>query len=282
MIEKVYRKKFKVLVALLVILVIFAALLGYDLIAEYAVEFSARTTPSYAREDLSDVLAKERFSQEDYAFLYRQTGLGRAAIDALERERIPEFQDALFYEGSPHHTKVTFFSKRDRMFYKGGDAPLAPLEAGDVLLSSATHTAGWRHGHAAIVLDSEGDLLESIVVGQDSCITKSGARWFATTANFILLRLKDVSAQERAAVAEAARQNLVGVPYSLTVGIFSKKDQGDTPSATQCAHIVWQAFYNFGYDIDSNGGALVTARDIARSDLFEVVQVYGFDVDKLW
>lgn len=270
------------MVALLVILVIFAALLGYDLIAEYAVEFSARTTPSYAREDLSDVLAKETFSKEDYAFLYRQTGLGKAAIDALERERIPAFQEALFYEGAPHHTNVTLFSKRDRMFYKGGDAPLAPLEAGDVLLSSATHTAGWRHGHAAIVLNSEGDLLESIVVGRDSCITQNGARWFTTTANFILLRLKNVSAQERAAVAEAAKEGLVGVPYSLTVGIFSKKDQGDTPSATQCAHIVWQAFYNLGYDVDSNGGALVTARDIARSDLFEVVQVYGFDVDKLW
>ena len=57
---------------------------------------------------------------------------------------------------------------------------------------------------------------------------------------------------------------------------------GRRPYATHCSHLVWQAYKHFGYDIDSDGGPLVTCNDIARSDLLEVVQVYGFDPDALW
>ena len=45
---------------------------------------------------------------------------------------------------------------------------------------------------------------------------------------------------------------------------------------------MWQAYFNFGYDLDSNGGAIVVPKDIATSPLLEVVQVYGFDPDRLW
>ena len=33
----------------------------------------------------------------------------------------------------------------------------------------------------------------------------------------------------------------------------------------------------FGYDLDSDGGRLVTSADLLHSDLLEVVQVYGMD-----
>ena len=39
---------------------------------------------------------------------------------------------------------------------------------------------------------------------------------------------------------------------------------------------------NAGYDLDPTGGPLVTPDDIANSPYLEVVQIYGFDPDKLW
>jgi hypothetical protein len=39
---------------------------------------------------------------------------------------------------------------------------------------------------------------------------------------------------------------------------------------------VWYAWQVFGYDLDSDGGRLVTVEDIWESDLLEIVQVYGF------
>ena len=38
----------------------------------------------------------------------------------------------------------------------------------------------------------------------------------------------------------------------------------------------------YGYDIDSDGGPVCTTRDIVHSDLFEVVQVFGFDPQNIW
>ncbi len=284
MIAPRYKRKFRICIVFLVLLTLVAALLGYDLVAEYMVEFSARVLPDYAREALSPVVQKQTLTEEDYRFLYLQTGLGKPAVDALraEGDTLKLYQDAFFYQGEPHHTRVSAVTKRDRMFYRNGRAPIAPLEAGDVLVSSATHSFGWRHGHAALVLNERGDLLESVAIGLDSFITPDGISWFQTTANFMLLRLKDVSKEERAQIAAKAQETLVGVPYSLTVGVLSKKDQGEHPKHTQCAHIVWQALKNCGFDTDSNGGKVVVARDMARSPLFEVVQVYGFDPIELW
>ncbi len=71
MIAKQYKKGYRACVAFLVILLFFAALLGYDLIAEYVVDLSVRTVPSYAKEDLTPVLSKAEWTEEDYAYLYR-------------------------------------------------------------------------------------------------------------------------------------------------------------------------------------------------------------------
>lgn len=284
--NKKYRRTIKLYTVFLAILLFFAAVLGYILIAEYTVEFSARVTPSYARADITYLVQKSSWTEEDYTLLYRQTGLGKSALDALKRENgdILAFQDALFYEGEIEHESVVFTTKRDKMSYtlsESGFAPIAPLETGDVLVSSACHSFGWRNGHAAIVTDEYGTLLESVSLGKNSRLADS-VDWFRSSPNFIVLRLKGVSKEDRAKIGETAAKTLNNVPYSLTVGIFSPKDQGPDAKETQCAHLVWQAYYNFGYDIDSNGGPLVVPQDIALSDLFEVVQVYGFDVDTLW
>ena len=74
---------------------------------------------------------------------------------------------------------------------------------------------------------------------------------------------------------------LLGITYDPTVGVLSRK-YNEEIGATQCAHIFWYAFYKHGYDIDSNGGAVVTPKDIANSEYFEVVQVSGFNPQTLW
>ena len=283
---KVVRRIAFVLLAVLFGIIAFLALLcAALLIADAAVDASARVLPSYAREDIAQLLEQESWSESDYETLYLQTGLGRAALDEMkdDPERILTFQDALFYDGDLAHEEVAVTTKRDIFADTRYRAPMVDLQDGDVLITSTCHSFGWRNGHAALVVNgANGSLLESVSLGIPSTITAYGSDWFCYGTNFIVLRLKDAGEEARAEIAQTARERLYNVPYSLTVGFLSPKDQGETPQGTHCSHLVWQAYHYFGYDIDSDGGPLCTAQDIARSDLFEVVQVFGFDPVKLW
>lgn len=283
---KVVRRIAFVLLAVLFGIIAFLALLcAALLIADAAVDASARVLPSYAREDIAQLLERESWSESDYETLYLQTGLGRAALDEMkdDPERILTFQDALFYDGDLAHEEVAVTTKRDIFADTRYRAPMVDLQDGDVLITSTCHSFGWRNGHAALVVNgANGSLLESVSLGIPSTITAYGSDWFCYGTNFMVLRLKDAGEEARAEIAQTARERLYNVPYSLTVGFLSPKDQGETPQGTHCSHLVWQAYHYFGYDIDSDGGPLCTAQDISRSDLFEVVQVFGFDPVKLW
>ncbi len=52
---------------------------------------------------------------------------------------------------------------------------------------------------------------------------------------------------------------------------------GSLPEGTHCAHLVWYAYKQFGYNVDSDGGFITTPRDLYNSDLWEVIQVYGME-----
>lgn len=284
----------------LVILILLAALDGSLLFANILSERSAHAAPSYERTDIVSALKKTDRTDEDYELLYLQTGLSRKGIERLENncllqtefvQSVLEFQDAFFTEYTHRHEIVSPVTTRDILAVEQDGktefvyAPMALLETGDVIVSSVCHSFGWRHGHSALVVDAENSLvLESVTVGANSTVSKSGMLWFRESANFMVLRLKDEYRAEvdPAEVAVQALNDLSNIPYSLTLGIFHKKDQGTKPKYTHCSHLVWQAYKNFGIDIDSNGGALVSSRDIARSKYFEVVQVFGFDPVKLW
>lgn len=286
--NKRYKRLYRTCAVLLTVLCLLFALGAGLLIADGVCERYARVLPSYAREEIGEIAFQKEWSEEDYRTLYLQTGLGKSALDALKnnRAKILEYQDALFYRGEITHVQVSFTTKQDKV--RGYSAPLIDLQAGDVLVSSSCHTYGWRNGHAALAV-SPVTLLESMSLGTPSRLSTGGVNWFRSASNFIVLRLKPESvpegtdvASEGKRIAELARETLVNVPYSLFVGVFTKKDLGQNPKATHCSHLVWQAFQNCGYDIDANGGGICLARDIARSPLFEVVQVYGFDPIKLW
>ncbi len=275
---------------LLAIWILLACVAVAMMIASYTVEFTARVLPDYAREDLSPVLEKDVWTEEDYAFLFRQTGLNKPALDDLKKRsaskaEYEKYQEAFFYEGTIIHDMAAFTTPHDAMeedFY----FPVAPLHDGDVIFSSTCHTFGWRNGHAALIVDAkQGLTFESFAPGTPSGY--GSVKWFLNSSNFMVLRLKEEYRLQTdpTEIAKAARETLMDVPYDLTVGVLSPKDQckdGRTPTATQCGHIVWQAFKNFGYDVDANGGLVVVPRDIARSPYFEVVQINGFSVDKLW
>ncbi len=286
------RKGRKVLVIILSIVTclcfVVTAVGVFFAIASGVCEADARVVPSYAMTDLAPLIEKDVWTDEDYETIYRQTGLTRAGADTVPREELPDFQRALFYDGEVRHDEDGSVTPHDAMFGPSGEdfvAPIVPLEAGDILITSTTHLFGWRLGHAALVLDSAGTLLQSTEIGAESGVSGNGARWFRRSANFMVLRLKDADRETRAAIAEAATERLQGIPYNVFVGFFTPKDQckdGRTPNATHCAHLVWQSFMNAGYDLDSTGGPLVVPRDISRSPLLEVLQVYGFDLDEHW
>ncbi len=168
---------------------------------------------------------------------------------------------------------IMFLVKRDYAINEdGGRAKavrLPELEDGDVLVTDAVFCLGWRHGHAAIVVDAkQGITLEAFAVGTTSDFDKTEQWEYYPRVR--VLRLK-ASKETREQIAEYAKTELVGIPYRLITGMIDDKDMKENYWGTQCAHLVWLAFYHFGYDVDGDGGWLVTPYDLAISEQFEVV-----------
>lgn len=296
----IYKRIRAVLAVLLGLLVLLACADGVLLYGALTCDNAARTLPPYPKISLDGILAKDRaeWTDEDYETVSRQTGLFlRETIDGYSAQTLRDFQRGFFFEGElRHHTVVDGVVYHDVLYdpETGGmfSMPIVDPQPGDVLITSTSHTLGWRNGHAALVLTNR-QILQSYVIGTKSVINNfqesNALPWFQTSANFIVLRLKREAgesdedyAARRTEIAVGARKNLVGVVYSLTCGVFTPKDQGEHPVDTYCSHIVWQAFKNCGYDIDGDGGPICTPHGITVSDCFDVVQVYGFDPDKLW
>lgn len=165
---------------------------------------------------------------------------------------------------------------REECFINGQGEPvrgfdITDVKPGDVFVTASTHSLAWRHGHVAIVTGTEPlQTLEAEVLGTKSRIVEN-PMWERYTT-FAQLRLKDEYGGEKAAreAAEYGAANLVGCPY----GFLCSKDS-DNPANIHCAFLVWRAYMKAGVDIDSNGGKVVTPRDILGSSCFEKVQSYG-------
>lgn len=267
------------LITVLCVLFFFVVAMSFFVISDGIAHSLARVVPSYAMEDIAPVLAKDEWSQEDYDFLYRQTGLSPSALDEYREDEdfILACQRDLFYDGEVQHDAANFGSSHD--YFPDKLFTMVSLRPGDVLISSSVHTLGWRNGHAALVLNSS-RTLQAITIGVPSRI--QGLVWFREAANFMVLRPVGIDKEVIDDIVDYAWDNLVNVEYSLFTGIFNAKNQADDPQTTQCAHLVWQAYMAFGYDIDSDGGPVVTPKDIANSPYFEVIQVNGFDLKELW
>lgn len=281
--DKKVKRIFNITVVSLLIL-----MLGLEIWTSSA-ESAARWTPDYSRVDLMPILMKQERDEQDYRILLQQTGLHQHTVDELitdhQTDTIVRLQDYFFASPSIRCKKNSPISREefvvDEDGYKAFATEIVPLEAGDILLTLCSHTFGWRNGHAAIVVDGDkGITLESVVLGQDSC-TQPVSKW-QKYASFMVFRLKDASQEERAAIAETALEKLNGIPYGFSMGLWTPKHPEDKVELTHCAHLVWEAFLQFGYDLDSDGGRIVTPKDIANSPLLELRQVYGMDPQELW
>lgn len=229
--------------------------------------------PDYPRVTITE--------ESDDETLFLQTGLGERAIDKLiDQDRFDTalaLQDAVF---EPSETVCTpllgWFTREDRR-EPDGRIELVDLQPGDILLTLATHSVGWRHGHAGLVLD-ENSVLESVSIGEKSAIVN--ADHWTTYSNFVVLRVKDADEGLQQEVAEYARENLCGVSYRLLAGWIGEKalETDEAWFGAHCSYLIWYAWNQFGYDLDSDGGRLVSCDDILNSKLVEVVQVYGMDV----
>ena len=164
---------------------------------------------------------------------------------------------------------------------RGKNAAIGAVREGDIIVTSATHVLGFRYGHAALVVSDDGLIVEANTPGTTSHLTAVNV--FNDYATFMVLRPnpEKISDETRKEVAEYAKKQLLGVPYTVFAGIFSKKNQQPL-KGTQCAHVVWYAYKQFGIDLDSNGGCVVKPRDMANSEYMQIVQIYGFDPEKVW
>jgi hypothetical protein len=242
--------------------------------------------PNYDKTDVSALLEKEILTEDEYTLLYRQTGLTKLGIDDMRRDadgraKILKIQDCLFQDYNLITRRFGTFTYTEELGTKTEDqfSVVADVRDGDILVSSSMYVSWWRLGHSALVVDGErNQILEAIKPGHKSEVSHIDV--FTYRANFILLR-PSVEEHLKISVVEYAKKYLVGVNYSLYTGIFSKKFT-QIPQKSNCGHIVWQAYKNFGIDIDSNGGKIVLPKDIYNSKYMQVVQVFGLDLDKLW
>lgn len=248
-------------------------------------------TPDYSKIDLEDILGKRELTDEDYHTILMQTGLGRDPADILLSENtgvsrgtiFEKYQDNFFASGNYECRNVAVIVYEEKSRDKDGNLvqgfEIPDLRDGDILLTKATHSLGWRHGHAAIVTDaSKGETLEAILLGTPS-ILQNVEKW-RNFPSFIQLRLKDRENADPEQIAKYAKKEILGIPYSIFAGIPVKAP--GPIKKTQCSHLVWYPYERFGYDLDSDGSWLVTPKDIANSDLLEIVQVYGVDPDDIW
>lgn len=241
--------------------------------------------PDYQKADLEELLNKKELSEEDYRFLFMQTGLSEAAMKKLleegNEEKIYRIQNRLFKETSPVCEKNSIISWEEWNEREEDWITFAGLEDGDILITPCSHSFGWRNGHAAIVVDAEnGETLESLVLGMKSSL-QSVEKWEMYPC-VMVFRLKGVSEEIRSEIARNAKENLCNIDYGLETGILFPAYGEEVTEKTHCAHLVWYAYRSYGYDLDSDGGRIVTPKDLTESPLLEPMQVVGVNPRELW
>ena len=284
--KRTTRKKTKVIVVTATILI---AACFTVLTADKITEKDAQYIPDYLRIDLKSYTSIKAadFSDADYETLFRQTGLGRDAVDSVFNsseapvEALEAYQEAFFNPPAYTCYKIGIGSREESFLDGGGNAfsgfQIADVRVGDIVISKCTHSVGWRHGHAGIVIDAQkGKTFEAIYPGTVTMV-QNLSKW-QTFPTFVLLRPKEPWTGEKAAAI--AFEDLQGIYWRHYAGLFEKK--GDSPRVTQCSHLIWYAYFQLGYDIDSDGLWPVTPKDIVNSEYFEVVQIFGVDPDRIW
>lgn len=250
----------------------------------------------YKSQGLSYDLVRERLSkptlsEKDYTYLFYDTGLGKPAIDDLLAQGDEGIEQILStgswfnrYDGYSDFRDTCEplgITTREHRFHKEDGSldyviPLAPLKDGDVIVTLSTHTAGWNHGHAGLVVDAErGVTLESVVLGSYS--SEMDVNHWRSYSTLAVLRPK-ADDETRQKVVQLAMDKLDNIPYSLVSGAFGDKLQPlDGAHSAHCGYLPWYAWMAVGIDLDSDGGRIAAPADFLHSPNVEVVQIFGMD-----
>lgn len=236
-------------------------------------------TPDIKYQDITSIIEKEVLTEEDYITIFNQTGISPNSVDEILKNNdisIIKELNTLYFDRQEIEQKYLCFPFTTMEYNVNESTPIVPLKDGDILVNFSTSTLDWRHGHSALVIDAENDkTIEHTLVGAQSHMGTISS--WGKQPKFVVLRYEDEEIINK--VVEFAKENLIGVDYDIFVGIDGKKDKSDEKRkyASNCSHIVWQAFKSQGIDIDSNGGIFVTPNDIALSNKLKVVQIMGLD-----
>ncbi len=279
------KKPIKALIISLVSILLVAAItLSVFAIGSSTDPFLRYTPP---REDMlnneqlfSLLLFDDEISEENADKIYRQTGLTKEglmrAIEADGISGIAEYRDNFFGSYNIREDNFAPFCSAE---YIDKRVKMLPLKDGDIIITASIKFSFWEMGHCAMVIDGKREtILEATGVGKDSAT--DDAYSLKNRPTFMVLR-PTADEETVAAVVDYAKENLLGIKYDPTIGILSPKHKDDI-DRTHCSHIIWYAFMQYGIDIDSNGGPVVHPKNIANSEHFELLQIFGFDPDKLW
>ncbi len=262
-------KKNKILLSVILSVILLIGIIC--LLQFYISHINFGFSPDYKRVTLTE--------STDYDTIFLQTGLGKPAAEKLINEDrfddILEAQDQFFKNDKVLcNPLMSIFTREDRL--ENELITFYDLQPGDIILSLSTHSLGWRHGHAGVVLDQY-NTVESIMLGTDS--SKENIRYWQDYSTVAVLRVKGKTAEERQRAADFTKANLIGKRYSVFSGFGIKKDPDYNKDSfsLHCSYLAWYAWNNFNVDLDSDGGRLVTSNDILHSDKVEIVQLYGIN-----
>lgn len=276
---------FKKLSSVICLLLLTALLFLYNWNQEAAQ--SVHSGPQINKTDIHLWVQRRELPAPLNYHLAKQTGVNTDVVKRLLAENkgfsLLSLQAAYFAqvrtvdEPSSPLTVSEYLVDEDGDYSKG--TQFADIRKGDILITKNSRFLGWRNGHVGLVVDvKKGLVLEALMLGVNTKLCYL-SKW-ETLPSFQVLRLKEginSSPLENICfswlVAEYAAEHLVDIPYSLLAGINRKEL---TINDTHCAHLIWYAYKQFGIDLDSDGGIIVTPEDIRRSPYLEVIQSYGY------
>lgn len=225
---------------------------------------------------------KETLTDADYELIFSQTGLGKPAVDKLIAEsnvdRIEIYREYYLTDKDYVCYREGVFACHEAITDGNGERIMNPdfadIQNGDILITLSIHSLGWRHGHAAVVVDAErGITAEAVMIGEKSSYGRVND--WKNYPLVAVLRLKDADESVRNEIAEYTDENMLDIYYGLLAGVFWGRNTENIPVTTQCAHFVWFVYEKAGIDIDSDGGIVITPKDILGSENLETVQIYG-------
>ncbi len=185
--------------------------------------------------------------------------------------------------------KIGLFTSEERFYGENGNIKsvhaLNDVRQGDILVSMSTHTLGWRHGHCGIVTgEAPCDTVEAAIWGKPS--NRTHMEHWKSYGDLTHLRVKEdvaakaltscgvarveglSAAQQLGQMAAAfASESCVNIAYSPLAGL----KESESFSSTQCAHLIWYVYRQYGLDLDGDGGRIVTPKDILACKLLEEI-----------